>query len=294
MPRFILVPVLFLFGFLAWGEQTIVVVDDAGRELVRSAPAQRIVSLAPHVTELLFAAGAGPGVVGVSEFSTYPPQAQRLPRVGSGVGLDLEAIAALRPDLIVAWQSGNSAGQLEKLQRLGFAIFYSEPTRIEDIATNLERLGRLAGSGTQARRQAQLFRRGVEVLRERYAGHRRIRAFYQIWPRPLMTISGAHIISDWLKLCGAENIFSDLSDLAPVIDVEAVLAGNPQVIIAGRYPGKGDDWKSQWQRWTQLSAVRDGHLYTVPAETMERQSPRALQAARELCEKIDQVRVPDY
>jgi iron complex transport system substrate-binding protein len=265
-------------------------VDDAGREVSFPRPVQRIVSLAPHVTELLYAAGAGDKVVGVSEFSGYPAAARELPKIGGGAGLDLEAILALRPDLVVAWRSGNSRAQLQRLEQLGLTLFYSEPRDIEHIATSLERFGKLAGSESIARKTAQDFRQGVRKLGDRYAGRNRVRVFYQIWQRPLMTVNGRHMISAWLRLCRAENVFAQLPDLAPVVDAEAVLKANPEVLLAGRYAGKGEDWKAFWLRWPQLRAVAGKHLYTVPAETMERYTPRALSAATELCEHIDRAR----
>ena len=266
------------------------VVDDAGREVRLAAPAKRIVSLAPHLTELLFAADAGERLVGVSEHSSYPPEARRLPRVGGGAGLDLEAIIALQPDLVVAWQSGNSAGQLAQLERFGLVLFYSEPGQIDDVATTLERLGVLAGTATRGSEAAQAYRDGVARLAQRFSGREPVSVFYQIWERPLMTISGAHMISAWLRLCGGANVFAGLPDLATTVSLEAVLAADPQVIIAGRYPGKSGDWQRPWRAWPELRAVAGDHLYTVPAEMMERHTPRALVAAEELCEYIERAR----
>lgn len=270
--------------------QSLQVVDDAGREVRLAAPAQRIVSLAPHLTELLFAAGAGARLVGVSEYSSYPAEAQRLPGVGGGAGLDLEAIVALQPDLVVAWKSGNASAQLTRLETLGLTVFYSEPRQLDDIATSLERLGTLAGTTRQAAVAARAFREGVRQLGREYAGRRAVRVFYQIWERPLMTVNGAHMISAWLRLCGASNVFAGLPELAPAVALEAVLEADPEVIVAGRYPGKGDAWQQAWRAWPSLRAVAGDHLYTVPAEMMERQVPRALAAARDLCQYIERAR----
>jgi len=282
--------VLFLVSFCASAAQPVTVVDDAGRPVRLPAPANRIVSLAPHITELLFAAGAGDKVVGVSEFSTYPPEALQLPQIGGGAGLDLEAIVALRPDVVIAWQSGNAPGQIEKLAGLGIPVFYSEPRAIDAIASSLERLGSLAGSEARARSAADVFRQRVASLRKRYAAKSTVRVFYQIWQQPLMTVNGDHLISSWLALCGAENVFSGLPDLAPVIGIEAVLEANPQVLVAGSYEGKSSHWRELWQQWPQMQAVADNHLYTVPAELMERPTPRALLAAEQLCELIEKAR----
>ena len=281
---------LILFCLPAATVAEIRVVDDAGREVVLANPAQRIVSLSPHITELLFAAGAGEQVVGVSAYSNYPPEAERLPQVSSGGGLDLERILSLKPDLVIAWQSGIPAAQLDHLQRLGLTVFYSEPADIEAIATSLERFGQLAGSLEIARRAASDFRQQVAALRQKYSGGSTVRVFYQIWQDPLMTVNGRHMISHWLTLCGGENIFATLPALSPVVDVEAVLAEDPDAIVAGWYPGKADTWKDYWLRWPALRAVRQGHLLTVAAETMDRQTPRAVQAARQLCRVLELVR----
>jgi len=283
--------VTLLSGFLASAANAAVeVTDDAGRTVRLEQPARRIVSLSPHATELLYAAGAGEWVVAVSEYSTWPPVARQLPRVGSGAGLNVEAIVAQKPDLVVAWLSGNAKPQLQQLERFGVPVFYSEPRDIDDIANNLLLLGQLAGTEAKAEKIARAFRDGVSLLRERYAGRHPVTAFYQIWSQPLMTINGDHMISHWMQLCGAQNIFADLSDLAPAVDPEAVLKADPEVLLAGRHSGKSADWETRWRQWKGLRAVQGNHLYTVPAETLERQTPRALQAAEELCAHINAVR----
>jgi len=282
--------VLALVLLVTTANAAVEVTDDAGRTVRLEQPAQRIVSLSPHATELLFAAGAGAQVVAVSGYSNWPPAARQLPRIGSGAGLNVEAIIAQQPDLVVAWLSGNAKSRLLQLERFGIPVFYSEPHDIDGIAENLLALGRLAGSEAKAQQAARTFRNGVQALRERYAGRRPVTAFYQIWSQPLMTINGQHMISHWMQLCGAENIFADLPDLAPVVDQEAVLKADPEVLLAGRHPGKRTDWESRWRQWKELRAVQANHLYSLPAETLERQTPRALQAAQELCAHIDEVR----
>jgi iron complex transport system substrate-binding protein len=191
---------------------------------------------------------------------------------------------------VVAWQSGNSPGQLSQLESLGVPLFYSEPRQIEGIATSLERLGTLAGPAQLAQRAAAGFRKAVARLAVRYAGRDEVTVFYQIWDRPLMTINGHHLISAWLRLCGARNVFSDMPRLASAVSLEAVLAADPQAIISGTYAGKGHGWSALWRAWPQLEAVRHDRLYSVDAATMERQTPRALAAAERLCEQVDRVR----
>jgi iron complex transport system substrate-binding protein len=255
------------------------VTDDAGRQVVLQQPAQRIVSLAPHITELLFAVGAGAAVVGASEFSDYPEAARAIPRVGGGGGLDLEAILALQPDLVIAWESGNPAGQAQRLQQLGLPVFFSEPGHLEGIISSLERFGQLTGRQEDAHVQARTFADHLDELRRRYSGRDEITVYYQIWERPLMTVNGRHIISDVIRLCGGRNVFADLPVLAPQISSEAVLAANPDVIVVGDAAGEPAASLVAWEHWPELKAVRQGHLYTIQRELLVRQTPRLLEGA---------------
>lgn len=274
----------------ALGLSALSVQDDLGREVVLAAPAERIVSLAPHVTELLFAAGAGDAVVAVVSFSNYPPQAVELPQVGGYQDLDLEAILALRPDLIVAWKSGNTDAQVERLVDLGMPVFFSEPRSLEHIPTNLERLGRLAGSEAAAAKAARTFRVEYAELRAAYAQAEPVTVFYQIWYQPLMTINGEHLISDVIRLCGGRNVFAELFGLAPQVGVESVLAHDPQAIVASGMAYERPEWVDQWRDWPQLEAVQGNHLYFVPPDLIQRHTPRILQGARILCEQLQRVR----
>jgi len=285
-----LIVVLLLFQWpLVPVRADITVSDDAGRQVKLAGPARRIVSLAPHITELLFAAGAGDAVVGVTEFSDYPEAARALPRVGGGTGLDLEAILALQPDLVVAWQSGNPAGQVQRLQSLGLTVFMSEPRQLMDVPDTLLRLGRLAGTEAVAQVNADSFIRRYDQLQQRYAQRPVVSVFYQIWEQPLMTLNGEHLFSDVVRLCGGRNVFSDLPALAPQVDIEAVLAVDPEVIVVA-----ADDNDSlllaAWERWPSLSAVAHGHVYAVTRERLVRHSPRILEGAEELCVILDGVR----
>ncbi|OGI47192.1 MAG: cobalamin-binding protein [Candidatus Muproteobacteria bacterium RIFCSPHIGHO2_01_FULL_65_16] len=264
--------------------------DDAGATVVLAAPARRVVSLAPHVTELLYAAGAGGYVVGAVDYSDYPEAAKRIPRVGSYTGLDLEAIVALRPDLIIAWQSGNPPSQVERLRALGLAVYVSEPRHIEDVATNIERLGRLAGTADAALRAARAFRQRHEALRRRYAARPAVTVFYQIWDRPLMTVNGKQLISDVIHLCGGRNVFADLPILAPTVDVEAVLAADPEAIVASGAGASRPEWFDAWRRWPQLRAVRRDNLFVVPPDVLQRHGPRILDGAEHLCADLEAAR----
>jgi iron complex transport system substrate-binding protein len=264
--------------------------DDSGRSLTLKQPAQRIISLTPHMTELLFAAGAGERVVGTVEYSNYPPAAQRIARIGDSAQLDLERIVALKPDLIVVWQYGNAQRQLDKLLRLGIPVYYNEPRRLGDIARAIEQLGRLAGTEAVALPAARAFMARTAELRERYAGRAQVTVFFQIWDKPLMTVNGDHLISDVIRLCGGRNVFAGLKMLTPEISTEAVLAADPEAIggvtaEAGQ-AGHLDAWKS----WPRLQAVARGNLFVIHADLISRNTPRILDGAQQLCEQLDTAR----
>lgn len=265
--------------------------DALGNTVRLSQPAKRIISLAPHNTENLFAAGAGMQLVGATQYSDYPEAAKRVPRVGGYTGLDLETIIALKPDLILAWDSGNRKEDIERLRSLGFIIYMSEPHQLEDIATEIEALGTLAGTTQTARQFANQFRDQLQQLRQRHHKLKPVRVFYEIWHRPLMTINGEQLISKALALCGGNNVFAGLSTLAAAIDTEAVLAANPDAIITSAKSAKQNrEWIENWRRWPQLRAVAYGNLYFVPPDLLQRQGPRILQGVEQLCEAVAQAR----
>lgn len=265
-------------------------VDASGTRVTLTAPAQRIVSLAPHLTELLYAAGAGGQVVGATDYSDYPAAARALPRVGGYSNIDLEAILALRPDLVVAWKSGNSAAQLEHLRALGVVVYVSEPHRLEDIPQDIERLGILAGTQVRAQAAAQQFQERHAQLAKRYAKRPPVTVFYEIWNPPLMTINGEQIISDVLRLCGGINIFADLPVLAPTVDMEAVVQKNPEAIFMGERRQHDANPDIHWRRWKGLRAVQEGNLFRIPSDLMQRPTPRILQGAAMVCADLEQAR----
>lgn len=264
--------------------------DDSGREVRLKAPAQRIVTLAPHAAESLYAAGGGAKLVGTVDYSDYPPAAKKVPRVGGYSRVDLEAVAALKPDLVIAWESGNNMAQVDKLKALGLAVYVFQPNQMADVATQLERMGELAGSAATANAAAAHFRQRLEILRKNNAGKPKVRVFYQIWKSPLMTVGGPQIISDAIRLCGGENVFGQLPQMAPTVNVEAVLSANPEAIIA---TGMGDarpEWLGDWDQWTQMTAVKRGNLFHINPDIMQRHTPRILDGAEQLCAHLDVTR----
>jgi len=257
---------------------------------VQAAPAQRIVSLAPHLTELAFSAGAGAKLVAASDYSDFPPEAARLPRVASATGIDIERILALQPDLVLAWRLDATAKALDRLESLGLRVVYIEPHRLDEIPRALETVGSLAGTEPVASREAARLREELNRLRTKYSGLKRIDVFYQAADRPLMTLNGRHFVSDAIRLCGGRNVFADAPLIASPIDAEAVLAADPQVIIAARTDLADTRWQEQWLRFPAMRAVRDGNLLAISAEQMGRHGPRAIAATGKLCVLLDAAR----
>jgi len=268
------------------------VIDDTGAAVVLAAPARRIVSLAPHTTELLFAAGAGGYVVGAVDYSDYPAAAKAIPRVGSSSLLDMEAIAALKPDLVVVWRNGTSAARIDALRALGIPVYLNEPRTLAGIASTLERLGELAGTGPDARAAAQTFAARLAALRERYAGRRPVPVFWQIWATPLLTINGHHVISDAIRLCGGVNVFAELGPLVPAITPEAVVAADPEAIVTTGSDATAthDDGLALWRALPRLRATARGNLIVLDADAIHRQSARVLDGVDALCARLDGVR----
>ena len=268
----------------------VVVTDDAGGVVRLPQPARRIVTLAPHLAETLFAAGAGGKLAGTVDYSDFPEAAKKVPKVGGYSRLDLEAIVALKPDLIIAWHSGNAPANVEKLRGFGFPIYVSQPDSLEDVASEIERMGRLAGTSAVADAAARQFRARLATLRRDYGHKPVVRTFYQIWKQPLSTVGGKQIISSVIRLCGGENVFASLDALAPVVTVEAVIAANPEAIVASGMSEARPDWLDDWTRWPGIAAVARNNLFFVPPELIQRHTPRLLDGAEQLCRHLDTAR----
>jgi len=261
---------------------------DVPQNPTNAAHSSRIVTLAPNLAELVFAAGAGDTLVGVSAYSDYPPAVETLPLVGDAFTIDQEQLALLRPDLLLAWESGTPAHVVDELRQAGYEVETIRTRSLGDIAAALERIGKLAGTPQKAREVAAEFSVGLQELRDAYGDAEPIRVFYQVSRRPLYTVGHEHYASELIGLCGGSNVFADLGKLAPAVDVEAVIDRDPEVILAG--DDAGDDAFAEWDRWPSIAANRYGNRYLLPGDELSRPTTRVLVAGEAICEALQSAR----
>jgi iron complex transport system substrate-binding protein len=270
----------------------VVVQDDLGHRLTLPHPAARIVSTAPGATEMLFAAGAGHQVVATVEYSIEPPEARKVPRIGDGMAIDIEGVVALHPDVVVVWPGGGNPAQVEKLRKLKFPLYRQEANTLADMAPSLRRLGALAGTQAVAEVAARDMESRLARLRAAHpAGRGPLRTvLLQVWDRPIYTVGGRQLMSDALRYCGARNVFDDLTEMGPAVDVESVLARDPEFIVAIAPPGSAQAWLNDWRRFPQLRAVREHHLIGMVEGDLTRLGPSAMKGAEVLCKRLDEKR----
>ncbi len=266
------------------------VIDDFGNEVSLSAPAERIVSLAPHVTESLFAAGAGDKIVATVQFSDFPAAAADIPQIGSSREISLESLVSADPDLVIIWASFNGEELAERIKSLGYTVYLDEPRRLEDIANAISRFGTLAGTGEVAEAAAKDFTMRLNRLRDSYSNLESVKVFYEIWNEPLTTLNGDHLISDIIQMCGGRNVFEAAIPIAPVVSTESVLSADPQLIVVSGMDEERPEWLDEWQDWPGLSAAENGHLRFIPPDLLQRSAPRVIQGAEMMCEYISDVR----
>lgn len=281
---------LMLFCATSQAATPFTVTDASGMQIVFATPPQRIISLAPNLTELAYAAGMGSHMVAVTAYSDYPQQAKQLPQVGDVFRLDWERLVSLKPDLVLAWGSSFSSRDRATFEKLKLKVLVLEPRRLDDIPKVLRLLGRVVGDGTVAEAAAQVFVQQLDVLRQRYAGRTKVRAYFQIAAAPLLTVNDAHIISDVLRLCGAQNVFAALSLLTPAISNEALVKENPQLMLAVAATHEQEEETKRIWRELPLIAVRQGRMVFIPPDLISRSTPRILLGAKRICEQIESAR----
>ncbi len=261
--------------------------DDRGVTISLARPAWRIVALAPHLAEIAFAAGAGAKLAAVSSFSRHPAGAERLPVVASHGRVDIERLIALRPDLVLAWRSGNSTLQIDRLERIGMRVFVTEARTLADIPRVVRVVGALSGSVDVAEARARQFENEIADLRKRHAVERRVAVFLEIWHKPLLTVNGAHLISDALRLCGGRNVFAAAKTLTPLVSREQILDARPEVIVTS---GFGSEAPQAWKGLELVPAVRNRRIYAIDPDQLHGQGPHVLEGVRALCGRLELAR----
>lgn len=246
----------------------------------------RIISLAPNLTEILFAIGAGKNIVGTSVDSDYPKAAKQIPIIANAGQLDLEAIVATKPSMVVAWAGGNPINQLEELKSLHIPLYLFQFKNIKDITDAMQRLGELTNHQAQAAEQIRIFNNKIATIKP---NSKHIKVLYVIWPSPLMTVGKNSLINQAISLCGGQNIFADISISAPAVNIASVLQRNPTIIIAGFY---AKNWQQVWQQWPEISAVKSGRLYYINPDLLQRPGPRFALGVEQLCGILNSIMTP--
>jgi vitamin B12 transport system substrate-binding protein len=243
---------------------------------------QRIISLTPHLTELLFDIGAGDRIVATDDASDFPPEVKTRAQVANYRSINLEALLAQKPDLVVAWRSAQSR-MLSPVEQLGIPIFYSEPTDFASLAGEMRRLGKLLGLEQSAHAQADAYMARLNGLKRRYGKAKPVSVFYQLWNPPLTSVSGSAWPAQAIELCGATNVAAGAKTPYPQIGLEQVIKANPTLILAG---SQDPAVLAHWQQWPMLDAVKNRQLRLINPDELHRFTPRALNAVEQVCEAI--------
>lgn len=250
--------------------------------------AKRVVSLAPHATELAYSAGLGDNLVAVSERSDYPPQADNLEKVANYQGIKVEKIIALQPDLILAWPAGNPPRELAKLEQFGFNIYYSKTKSLDSIATNIEQLSQYASDPSIGENNAKQYKEQLNALRLKYKDAEPVSYFYQLSEKPIITVAQGHWPSEVFEFCGGRNIFEDSASPYPQVGIEQVVLNKPQVIFTSQHAIENG---TMWQSWEEeIPAVAKNQIWSLNSDWINRPTTRTLQAIQQVCDYFDRVR----
>ncbi len=276
--------------FLSYAVAELAITDDVGSEVILVKPAQRVITLAPHLTELVFAIDQGDKLVGVMSFSNYPEAAKKIPRIGSHNTISYESIAKIQPDLILAWGSGNGSEVINKLKSLGFSVYVSEPNKLEGVAATIRKLGILLDAKDKGENEANKFINRLSQLKENYSNRQKISVFYQMSDNPIMTLSGRHLISDVIELCGGFNIFSKAIPIALKVSLESLVRSDPQVVIAGTKKENEEKWLSEWANRSSMKAVKNKQVYFIDPDLLIRHGPRIIEGTEKICNYLERSR----
>lgn len=272
------------------GAQPLVVTDDTGARLTLPGPARRIVSLTPGGTEMLFAAGAGERILATSRGSDTPEAARRIPTIGDANTVNFERLVALQPDVVVVWEHLNNRRVVESLQKLNLRIYSIRARGLADIPLSVRRLGVMAGTTPVAESAARALEEKLRRLAGRKVDGEPLRVFYMLWAEPLYTVGSRHIIGDAIARCGGRNIFDDIDFPAPIVEIEAIVKRDPEVMLLSAPPITARDWRERWARFTTIRAVQTGQLLTFSDPRLDRMGPSAIDAVEGLCVMLDRAR----
>lgn len=256
-----------------------------------ASAAERVVTLAPHLAELVCVAGGCDKLAGVVDYTDFPPEAAAKPHIGDAFSVNAEAVLGLKPDLILAWQGGTAAALTERLRAVGVPVRAIAVRSLDDVAAAIETVGELLGTQGRARAAAAAYRSRLAGLRQRHRDRARLRVLYQIEVRPAFTVNRDSPISEAIETCGGVNVFASMSQLSAAINAESLLAADPDVVVFGKQDYVAQI-RAQWAQWPQARAQRLGHLYEVDSNLLDRQSPRLLDGVEELCAVLDRARGP--
>ena len=285
----------YFSAFLLWTVSYSViaasVIDDEQNTIELSKPAQRVITLAPSLTEMIYSFGAEDKLVATVQFSNFPEAAKNKPQIGNYERFIMERLLSYKPDLVIAWSSANNRQQLNQLEKLNIPVYRSEPRELTDISRTIKNLGILTGFEQEANQVARSFNQRLQRLQEDNEDKTEMNAFYQVWHQPVYTINGQHVISKVMKLCKLRNVFSDAMIIAPKVTVESVIKHNPDVIIASGMASAQPEWLDKWRQWPTIKAVKHDNLYFIHPDLIQRQSTRILDAAEIMCKQANEARL---
>ncbi len=288
---FFFIVLFFLSVFIQSAIAEPIIINNNGTNLAINKPVNTIITLSPHATELVYSAGAGEKIIATVDYSDFPEQAKRIPRIGNAYSINIEKIISLRPDIIIAWSEGNNLKEISKLQDLGIKFYFSKVKNFKSISEDIKNIGRIAGTKKVSENTAEEFNRKIKSLRITYSNKKKVSVFYQLWHNPLMTINKTHFIHHSIILCGGINIFANSPVQVPLVNVESVINAKPDILIAAYkdLPGKTNT-VFNWTNNIPLTLSPDSDFFTLDPDLLHRPTIRLAKGTAYLCEILDKHR----
>ncbi len=289
--KYLLLFVLFqLFAFSISFAKTTTTIKQPNPSVPPKGGKPTVIALAPHIVEMLFDVGAGKQIIGTTDFADYPEQAKNIPRIGNYVRLQIERVIELKPDLIIAWKSGNPSDDLARLEQLGFKIAYSQPNTFSDIAKEMRYFSRITGHAKQGKLISERFEKKLQNIKQQYKDKTKITGFYELWSRPLTTVAKNSWPQQFLNICQVDNPFSQVKTPYPQVSIEQILPSKVELIIQPLSVNQTEREGFNWQDWPLIPAVAKKQIIQPDADAIHRMTKRSLTALKELCADIDQIR----